>query len=77
MESIAHPERRYIGLTTDLEARLDDHNSGKSPFTAKSVPWKIVVAIWFEDERKARQFERYLKHGSGYAFARRHFWKEA
>jgi len=76
MESISHPGRRYIGLTANLEARLADHNSGKSPFTAKSVPWEILVAIWFENEQRARQFEKYLKNGSGHAFANKHFWKE-
>ncbi len=28
----------------------------------------------FDDGEKAVAFERYLKTGSGYAFARRHFW---
>jgi len=77
MESTCHPGRKYIGLTRNLKTRLADHNSGKSPFTAKSVPWKIVAAIWFEQEKKARQFEKYLKNGSGYAFAKKHFWKES
>jgi hypothetical protein len=33
-----------------------------------------VVAIYFEDGRKAEAFERYLKQGSGHAFAKRHLW---
>jgi hypothetical protein len=29
--------------------------------------------VGFEEEGKAHAFERYLKSGSGHAFARRHF----
>ena len=36
-------------------------------------PWQFVVSIEFAEERTAVHFERYLKSGSGRAFARRHF----
>ena len=32
------------------------------------------VIIWFDEDSKAIAFERYLKAGSGHAFANRHFW---
>jgi hypothetical protein len=32
-----------------------------------------VVSIEFPSEKAARRFERYLKSGSGRAFAKRHF----
>jgi hypothetical protein len=38
------------------------------------APWELVVAVYFADRQKAEAFERYLKHGSGHAFAKRHFW---
>ena len=47
---------------------------GKSPHTAKYVPWKTVVVIGFEEDERAFQFERYLKTGSGRAFANKHFF---
>ena len=74
LQSIHHPDKRYIGLTSDVEERLKAHNAGKSPHTAKHVPWKFIAAIHFEDGTKPVAFERYLKSGSGRAFARRHFW---
>jgi putative endonuclease len=74
LESVSHPGKRYIGKTSDLQARLSEHNAGKSPHTSKHTPWQLVVAIGFENEAKADAFERYLKHGSGHAFAKRHFW---
>lgn len=74
LQSCADPKRRYIGLTTDLSRRIQQHNAGRSTYTSGTVHWDLVVAIWFADRRIAERFERYLKHGSGHAFARRHFW---
>jgi putative endonuclease len=72
LESISNPGKRYIGITSDLNSRLKEHNAGKSPHTAKFKPWKVSVAIRFADERKAAAFETYLKSGSGFVFANRH-----
>lgn len=74
LQSLQSPARRYIGKTVDLSRRLSEHNAGKSSHTAKYAPWKVVVSIWFEEETKANAFEKYLKIGSGHAFANRHFW---
>jgi putative endonuclease len=74
LRSEKDPQQRYIGSTMDLDHRLDEHNAGKSTHTSKFKPWKIVTAIWFEDNEKALAFEKYLKAGSGHAFAKRHFW---
>ena len=74
LQSISHPQKRYTGITSDLQTRIKDHNAGKLPTTAKYQPWKIVVAIRFDNDTRANAFERYLKNGSGHAFARRHFW---
>jgi predicted GIY-YIG superfamily endonuclease len=70
LQSIPCPDNKYVGITTDLNKRLKEHNAGKSPHTAKFKPWKVVVAIRFADNRRADAFEKYLKSGSGYAFAR-------
>jgi predicted GIY-YIG superfamily endonuclease len=67
-------DRRYIGVTTDLRRRLAEHNSGKSPHTAKFVPLRLVTYVAFSGEQRAADFERYLKSGSGHAFAKRHRW---
>ncbi len=74
LESLKVSGKRYVGITSDLNQRLKEHNSGKSPHTNKFKPWKIVVAVRFDDNRKADMFEQYLKSGSGHAFANRHFW---
>jgi len=69
LESIAHPDQSYPGLTDDLQARLQVHNSGGSPHTSKFKPWRLVTYIAFSDAQKAVEFEQYLKSHSGRAFA--------
>ena len=66
--------QRYVGVTSDLKQRLAEHNAGKSPHTSKYVPWKLATYVAFSDEPKAEAFERYLKSGSGHAFARKRLW---
>ena len=63
----------YVGCTADVLARFADHNAGRSPHTARYRPWQLHVTIELPDERRAVAFERYLKSGSGRAFAKRHF----
>jgi hypothetical protein len=38
------------------------------------MPWKLVTYVAFSDIEKARAFERYLKSGSGHAFAKKRLW---
>jgi predicted GIY-YIG superfamily endonuclease len=73
LESENDPARFYVGVTTDPERRLLEHNTGKSVHTNKHKPWKLSVSIGLADHAKALRFERYLKSGSGRAFAKRHF----
>src|SRR3954453_3875339 len=63
----------YVGITEDLRARLTKHNAGEVPHTSKYGPWRLRTYIAFSDERCARTFEKYLKSGSGRAFAKKHF----
>jgi putative endonuclease len=73
IQSISQPKQRYIGITSDPGKRLTEHSTGKSPHTSKYAPWKPAVTIRFEDDAKAFEFEKYLKTGSGRAFANKHF----
>ena len=67
-----NPPRYYTGHTTDVARRHAEHNAGNCIHTAKHRPWSIDVVIEFADEKRAMAFERYLKSGSGVAFAQRH-----
>ena len=66
------PPRYYTGLASDVARRCAEHNAGSCTHTSKHRPWTIEVVIEFSDERRATAFERYLKSGSGVAFAQRH-----
>jgi predicted GIY-YIG superfamily endonuclease len=66
------PPRYYTGITSDVSRRRTEHSAGTCTHTAKYRPWSIDVVIEFTDERRAVAFERYLKSGSGVAFAKRH-----
>ncbi|MBD3297077.1 MAG: GIY-YIG nuclease family protein [candidate division Zixibacteria bacterium] len=74
LRSRSQPTKTYIGITDNLDQRLLEHNSGKSIHTSRFKPWLIEVAICFVDDERASAFERYLKSGSGHAFAKRHLW---
>jgi len=65
------PPRYYTGVTSNVATRHAEHNAGSCTHTAKYRRWSIVV-IEFSDDRRAVAFERYMKSGSGVAFANRH-----
>jgi len=73
LRSIRFPARTYVGRTANLAERFHQRNASRSPHTAPFRPWQLVVAVWFENGRRATAFERYLKTGSGRSFAQRHF----
>jgi putative endonuclease len=70
LQSLADSQHFYTGITDDLEARLLKHNSGAVTHTSKSRPWRIRTYVAFADEDRAITFEKYLKSGSGRAFAK-------
>lgn len=58
----------YYGYTQDLKKRLNEHNAGRSKYTKAHTPWKLVWYCGFLEEQKAKDFELYIKSGSGKAF---------
>ena len=69
LQSIAKPSEFYVGLSQDVDARLNAHNAGQSPHTSKFRPWRLKSSHYFADAPTAVAFERYPKSGSGRAFA--------
>jgi len=59
----------YFGSTKNLKVRLNNHNSGKVKSTKPNMPWNLIWYAGFSTEKEARDFELYLKTGSGKAFA--------
>jgi putative endonuclease len=60
----------YVGVTEDLKNRLQEHNRGNVRYTSSKLPHKISWYCVFREKSKALAFEKYLKQGSGFAFAR-------
>jgi putative endonuclease len=55
----------YTGSTNDLRKRFNQHNSGKSAYTAKRGPYKLIYYEACSDEGDARTREIYLKTAMG------------
>jgi putative endonuclease len=73
LECESLPGQFYRGHTANLKQRIAEHNAGKCPHTSKFTPWKVKFYAALETLELAREFEMYLKNGSGHAFAKRHF----
>ena len=73
LRSERNTKRRYTGLTSDIDRRLQWHNAGQNVHTAEDRPWILFASFNFRNERAGRRFEKYLKSGSGRAVAKRHF----
>ena len=66
LKSINH-DKYYIGITNDVERRIDEHNAGFSNFTSKFKPWTLVYHEAYTSEKLAITRERKLKnHGKGF-----------
>jgi predicted GIY-YIG superfamily endonuclease len=63
----------YVGSTNDLRRRVRSHQNGAVVSTAKYRPVSLKAYVAVENEEIARGLERYLKSGSGKAFAKKRF----
>ena len=56
----------YIGYTTDLKRRLQEHQSGQGGKTTKArSDWKLIYFECYLEQKDALGRERFLKGGSG------------
>lgn len=55
----------YIGSTNNLNNRIKEHNSGKSAFTKKGVPWKIIKVEEYKTKKEAYKREMEIKSYKG------------
>ena len=72
LKSKSRENTYYTGITDNVEVRLKRHNFGQSPHTIKSKPWELISYCAFVNKTQAYKFEKYLKSGSGRAFALKH-----
>ena len=62
----------YVGCTADIVERFSRHCKGNVLSTCSRLPVKLIMYHVFNDKYLAFRFEKYLKSGSGRAFAKRH-----
>jgi putative endonuclease len=55
----------YVGLTSDLQSRIDRHNKGYERTTKPYAPFKLILSEEFPDRSSARKREKFLKSGQG------------
>jgi putative endonuclease len=60
----------YVGLTDNLDRRINQHNRGYSKTTKPYLPFKIVLTEEFETRELARKREIFLKSGIGKEYLR-------
>ena len=58
---------KYVGYTSDLRRRLNEHNAGKSKSTKPYLPFTLAAYIAVPTQRQALTLEKYFKSGSGIA----------
>ena len=56
-------DKYYVGTTDDIEKRLTEHNSSIyiGSYTAKGVPWELVLKYSCLESDKAYKLERFIK----------------
>ncbi|RIJ46624.1 GIY-YIG nuclease family protein [Maribellus luteus] len=64
-------ESYYIGFTSNLEIRLEYHNSGKSKYTSRKMPWKLVYSESYASKSEAMKREKFLKQQRNRTFYER------
>lgn len=58
-------QKHYIGYTTDLKRRLEDHNRGKSQSVRNRGPFEIIYQETCSTKQKAIVRERQIKSYKG------------
>ena len=61
----------YTGHTEDLKHRIAQHSTNSNKYPSTKKPFELVWYCAFRNKSKAVIFEKYLKSGSGFAFARK------
>ena len=66
-------KKSYVGVTSDINRRIGEHNSGKHFYTKRYMPWQVIYTEKFLDFEQAKQREKYLKTASGRRFLKKIF----
>jgi len=65
LESIRYKNKYYIGSTSDIDRRINEHNAGRSRSTKPFKPWKLVYKEEFLTRGEAGIRENQIKRFKG------------
>jgi putative endonuclease len=59
---------RYIGISDNVERRIQQHNKGYNRTTKPYAPFELILSDKYTSRIEARRKEKYLKSGIGRQF---------
>lgn len=62
----AGDRRTYVGWTTDLERRVDEHNAGTGAKSTRGRAWTLLYAEKYETRGDAMRREWHLKRNRAF-----------
>jgi putative endonuclease len=65
--------RIYVGLTENIESRINYHNKGWNTSTKGFIPWVLIYSEEAENRMAARLREKHFKSGMGKEWLRQNF----
>lgn len=64
-------KRIYVGMSKDVEKRIEYHNKGGVTSTKGYKPWYIIYKEFVGNRHEARIREKYYKSGCGKEFLKK------
>ena len=64
--------RKYIGHTNNLDRRLQEHQTGRSPYTRKNKVTRLLYSEIYDSRSEAMKREKFLKTGNGREWLKQH-----
>lgn len=55
----------YVGYTSDIDKRIDEHNNGRNPSTKNRRPFKLIFLEYYLFKVDAKNREVYFKSSKG------------
>ena len=64
---------KYIGYTGDFSRRMSNHIHGRSQYTSRKGPFKLIYVELFTLKREAKAKEKFLKSRKGRNYLKKYF----
>ncbi|MFA5986874.1 MAG: GIY-YIG nuclease family protein [Parcubacteria group bacterium] len=61
----------YVGITNNIQRRMEEHNCGQNKTTRPYAPFNTVLTEKYNDRPTARLREKFLKSGCGKEWIKR------